>query len=311
MSYYIAIDIGGTQIRAALFPAEQPIPIQVVKINTQGDGEAPADRILNLVAKLSQNLTVSGIGVAAPGPIDPYQGIVIEAPNIPGWSNIRLRQIIEDRFHVPTVLGNDANLAALAEWKYGIGQGHHNLIYITVSTGIGGGVIIDDQLLLGERGLAGELGHVTVLPDGPVCGCGIRGHLEAISSGPSIARWTEEQIKNGKTTILPKNQALYPKQIASAANEGDELAIQAFARAGKYLGIAFANYIHIFNPTIIIVGGGVSHVGSLLFDPILASLHENILSKSYTENFKLSHVALGDDVGLMGALALVKTAIKD
>jgi len=310
MSYYISIDIGGTQIRAALFPVDQQTPIVVKKISTQEAGENPLDRIIRLVELLSQEHTILGIGVVAPGPIDPYQGIVIEAPNIPGWINLHLRKILEDQFHVPTILGNDANLAALAEWKYGAGQGHRNLVFITVSTGIGGGVIINNQLLLGERGMAAELGHLTIMPDGPMCGCGIRGHLEAISSGPSIARWTEEQIKQGTATRLPSDQALFPKQIADAALAGDHLAIQAFARAGKYLGIAFANFLHIFNPTILIVGGGVSRAGPLLFEPIQTSLNENVLSPSYIENFKLSPAALGDEVGLMGALALVQSMIE-
>lgn len=309
MSYYIAIDIGGTQIRAALFPADQHTPIQVKKISTQEAGEKPLDRIISLAGQLARDRTILGIGVVAPGPIDPFQGIVIEAPNIPGWVNLPLRTILEDHFHVPTILGNDANLAALAEWKFGAGQGHRNLVFITVSTGIGGGVILNDQLLVGERGLAAELGHLTILPDGPMCGCGIRGHLEAISSGPSIARWTESQIKQGSATILPADQVLNCKQIADAAFAGDILAIQAFARAGKYLGIAFANFLHIFNPTMIVVGGGVSRVGSLLFDPIQNSLKENVLSPSYLDNFKLSPAALGDDVGLMGALALVQSTI--
>jgi glucokinase len=140
------------------------------------------------------------VSLAVAGPSDPYKGIVIEAPNIAGWINLPIKNLLERQFNAPVSLGNDANLAALAEWKFGAGRGHHHLIYITVSTGIGGGVIIDDRLLLGHRGLAAELGHVTVVPDGPPCGCGQRGHLETFSAGPGIARWIEEQLLQGVTS---------------------------------------------------------------------------------------------------------------
>jgi len=218
-----------------------------------------------------------------------------------------LRKHIEDRFHVPTAIGNDANLAALGEWRFGAGQGHHHLIYITVSTGIGGGVIINDKLLLGVRGLAAELGHVTVVPNGPRCGCGQPGHLEAIASGPSIARWVREEIGKGVPSILSENKKISAKDVSVAAQRGDKLAAAALARAGNYLGVAIADWLHIFNPSAVIIGGGVVQSGQYLLDPLRAALHEHVLSAQYLDNLTLATAALGDDVGLKGALALAQT----
>jgi glucokinase len=271
----------------------------------------PLERLLNLISTIwPHGDEVLGIAVAAPGPTDPFEGVIFEAPNIPGWVNLPLRQHLQGRFGVPVAVGNDANLAALGEWKFGAGRGHHHLIYITVSTGIGGGVIVDDQLLLGVRGLAAEMGHITVIPEGPLCGCGQRGHLEAVASGPAIARWVEEEIQQGVPSILAAGKPISAKDVSAAAKKGDELARAALARAGDYLGVAVADYLHIFNPSAVIIGGGVIQSGPYLLDPLRSALHEHILSPQYLENLTLATAALGDEVGLMGALALAQTMRK-
>jgi glucokinase len=217
-----------------------------------------------------------------------------------------LKKLLQEQFKVPVAIGNDANLAALGEWRFGAGIGHHHLVYLTVSTGIGGGVIIDDQLLLGIRGLAAELGHVTVIPDGPLCSCGQRGHLEAVSSGPAIARWVEQELNQGIPSSLPVNRPITAKDVSKAASEGDELARAALARGGTFLGTAIADYLHIFNPTIVIIGGGVSRSGEAFFGPVRTAMDEHVISKKYLDNLTLTTAALGDDVGLMGALALAQ-----
>ena len=308
MSYYIAIDIGGTQMRAALYPENVDKPDQVKRITTQSEGEDPLDRLKDLIASVwPPRSKVISIAVAVPGPVDPYTGMVRQAPNIPGWVDLPLRQLMEERFHVPVALGNDANLAGLAEWRYGSGRGHHHMIYVTVSTGIGGGIICDDRLLLGRHGLAGELGHVTVQPDGPLCGCGQRGHLEAFSSGPSIVRWVEQEMRAGKATCLDSSRPFSAKDVSLAASQGDALSIAAFQQAGYFLGIAFTNYLHIFNPSALILGGGVSRSGRLILDPMEASLREHVITPSYLDNLVIATATFGDDAGLLGALALAHT----
>lgn len=309
MDYFIAVDIGGTQIRGACFQGNSQVPDKVSRIRTHGPENTPLERLISLLESLWPDGNVAGVGVAAPGPLDPFRGIVIEAPNIPGWVNLPLQQHLQDRFKVPVALGNDANLAALGEWKFGAGRGFHHLIYITVSTGIGGGVIIDDKLLLGERGLAAELGHVTILPDGPICSCGQPGHVEALASGPALARWAQQEIQNGVVSILPSGKDLTAKDIGEAAQKGDHLAISALARAGYYLGLALANYMMIFNPSLVILGGGVSQTGRFLFEPLKDTLLKHVMSPDYVNNLTITKAALGDDVGLMGALALAHTLI--
>ncbi len=192
----------------------------------------------------------------------------------------------------------------MGEWQYGAGRGHHHLLYLTISTGIGGGVICEDHLLVGSQGLGAELGHVTILPDGPLCSCGQPGHLEALSSGPGIAAYVAEQLTLGRETILSGQPNA--KQIADAAREGDALAIEAFDRAGYYLGLMIANYLMIFNPSIVVLGGGVSLSGDLLLDPIRRTVARSVLSRHYVEDLVITQAALGDDAGLYGALALAR-----
>jgi glucokinase len=211
---------------------------------------------------------------------------------------------------VPAHLDNDANLAGLAEWKFGAGKGHHDLLYLTISTGIGGGVILNDRLLQGHHGLAAEVGHMTIDPNGPLCGCGHRGHVEAFASGPSIVRYVNEQIAAGSKSSLRADASLSAQQVADAAIQGDSLANTAFARAGEYLGIAVANYLAILDPSIVIFGGGVSQVGDLLFKPFEESLHKHILHPRYLEGLVITKAALGDDAGLLGARALAELKSK-
>jgi glucokinase len=304
--YYIVADVGGTQIRTACFLNDSHKPETIKRIHTIGTG-APHERLINLIGSIyPKSAEVAAITVAAPGPTDPFEGIVLEAPNIPGWTNLPLKKMIQDRFDVPVAIGNDANLAALGEWRFGAGIGHRNLVYLTVSTGIGGGVIIDNQLLLGTRGLAAELGHVTIIPDGPLCSCGHRGHLESVTSGPAIAHWVEQEISQGIPSSLDGKQPIKAEDISKAASQGDALAIGALSRAGTYLGIAVADYLHIFNPSVVIIGGGVSQSGEALFAPLRKAMNEHVMSPKYLENLTLTTASLGDEVGLMGALALAQ-----
>jgi glucokinase len=183
MKSHIAIDIGGTQMRAASYNSQSLVPIKINRIQSKFTGEKPQERLVQVVRSIWPNDTkVESIGIAVAGPLDLHAGIIEKSPNIPDFDNFPICKYLENRFDVPVFLGNDANLAALGEWKYGAGQGITNLIYLTISTGIGSGVIADGRLLLGNRGMAAELGHVTIVPDGPICSCGKRGHLEAFSS---------------------------------------------------------------------------------------------------------------------------------
>jgi glucokinase len=308
MKFQIAVDIGGTQLRAACYSVGENRPRCIERIPTVHPSNSPYNRLEQLIQSVwPEDGAVESIAVAAPGPLDPYKGIIFEAPNIPDWVDLPLRSLLENRFQVPVALGNDANLAALGEWMFGAGRGHHHLVYLTISTGIGGGVIIDDRLLLGKHGLGAELGHVTVIPDGPLCGCGQRGHLEAISSGTGISNWVREQLNNGTASILENAVDVNAKIIADAARSGDPLSIAAFQRAGTYLGLAVTNFLHIFNPTIIVMGGGVSRSWDLFIETVRSTIHLNVMNPHFLSDLTITRAELSDDAGLMGALALARS----
>ena len=306
MGIIIAVDIGGTQLRVASFEEESTTPDKVHRIPTHAVNENVFDRLTAAIDFIWPQAPVSALSVACPGPLDPSLGIIHSTPNIPGWNKFPLKAKLETRFHIPVFLENDANLAALGEWSYGIGRGYDDLIYFTISTGIGGGVISRDRLLLGAKGLAAELGHITVLPDGPLCSCGQRGHLEALASGPGIANYVNERLQEGEGSILKPGVHLSARQVADAAHTGDRLAIQAFERAGHFLGRALADFLHIFNPSIVIFGGGVSQSSELLFEPMKASVEKHIMDPGYIENLAITTARLGDDAGLLGALAFAQ-----
>ena len=305
MDILIVSDIGGTQMRVAAFDADTLSQVAHKRIPTQGNNQLPTDRLIQLISEVGKDHTIKAVGIAAPGFLDPKKGIVYEAPNIPGWNNLELKKIIEDSINAPVFIGNDANMAALGEWKYGAGKGHKDILYLTISTGIGSGVIIDGELLLGHRGLAAEFGHVTIDPNGPMCGCGHPGHLEALSSGTAIRKYVMQKLSEGVPSLLTDTENLSSKDIYLAAMKNDNLAVEAFSRAGKYLGIAIANFLHMLNPSIVILGGGVTQAGDLLLKPLKESLNASVISPQYLENFEISLAKLGDDVGLWGVLVLL------
>jgi glucokinase len=306
MSHIVAVDIGGTHIRAALYEPNSITPIVHQRTRSLANEPGVYDRLKQAIESVWPEVGVRAIGIASPGPLDPHTGTILATPNIPEWQNFPLTAKLSQHFNVPAYLDNDANMAGLAEYQFGAGKGHENLVYLTISTGIGGGVISHGCLLQGFHGMGAELGHMIIDPNGPLCGCGKRGHIESFASGPSIARYVNEQLAAGRTSSLQSQPIAGTVQIAEAARAGDALAISAFERAGHYLGIAVANYLAIFDPSILIFGGGVSQVGDLLFKPFEESLRKHTFHPHYLDNLVITKAALGDDAGLLGALALAR-----
>jgi len=211
-------------------------------------------------------------------------------------------------------VGNDAKLAALGEYRFGAGKGVTTLVYLTISTGIGGGVVERGRLYLGAHGWATELGHTIVEPHGPPCACGGRGCLEALAAGPAIALQAQERIRAGEASALSgmvegRPDRISALEVVAAARSGDSLAQQVMGRAGFYLGIGMVNFIHAFDPEKIIVGGGVSKAGDLLFSPARAVIAERAMTQEWRQ-VPIVPAKLGDDVGLVGAVALVLTERK-
>ena len=310
MGTIIAVDIGGTHLRAAAYQSEQFKPSAHQRVKTLANEPGVFDRMVKAIEEVwPHHQQVDAIGVASPGPLDPHTGYLLATPNIRQLDNFPLAPKLSDHFGVPAFLDNDANLACLGEWKYGAAKGHHDVLYLTISTGIGGGVIVNDRLLQGYHGLAAELGHTIVDPDGPPCSCGFNGHLESFSSGPAIVKYVLKEVESGIKSSLKHDPNLNARQIADAASHGDALAISAYRRAGEYLGIAVASFLHAFDPSIIIFGGGVSQVGPLLFDLFQISLRKRVFHPRYLENLKIEMAALGDDAGLLGARVLAEVSL--
>jgi len=315
-SCFIGVDLGGTNIRTARFASNSHIPEAKAKHPTHAaEGpEAVYRRIEEAIrevapADLSE---VAGVGIAIPGPTDPFQGIVLKGPNLPGWINIPLKEIMEPRLGRPVFLGNDANLAALGEWKFGAGRGHDDVLYLTISTGIGGGVITGGRLLLGARGLGAEVGHTLLDPKGPQCGCGQYGHLEALASGTAITRTAQMRLKAGqgagskvRDLVAGDLGQVTSAVVGQAAQAGDEFARGLITEAGELIGLALASLLHAYNPSIVIFGGGVSMLGDLLLEPARTKLRQYAMSDAYWVDCPLVLAALGDDAGLVGAGALV------
>jgi len=306
--WVIGVDLGGTLIRAIRtdLAGGKGARAQMPTEAEQG-GEAVLERICSVIEEVIQEVDseeVLGIGVGAPGPID-ASGRIYDPPNLPGFGDLSLSGYIHDRFGRPAFAGNDANLAALGEHQFGAGQGVDDMVYLTISTGIGGGIISAGRLLLGARGYAAEVGHQTLVAGGPICGCGQPGHLEALASGPSIVRNAKERIEAGETSRIAEfGDDITGESIAEAAQAGDELAQDLFRQAGFYIGLGLVNLIHILEPQRVLIGGGVSLAGDLIFDPIRETVRERVMSPVFLD-VEILPAALGVDVGLMGAVALV------
>ena len=307
----ITIDLGGTQLRAALCTPDGTVR---KRIRTKTQAKRGPEAVLERVCQAAQEVwpkagTVQAISMVAPGPLDPFNGVVIGAPNLPGWDHVHVRDVLTARFGLPIFVGNDANLAALGESRYGAGRGFDDLIYLTISTGIGGGIIIGGRLFVGAKGLAGEIGHVVVQPGGPLCGCGNRGCLEAVASGTAIGRQAQTLAGAGRAPAILAAAGGDVTQVSAesagkAAAQGDKVARKLLSQAGRYIGIGIANLMHLFNPQRFVLGGGVSQTGELLFKPIRRTVRRWALIPQYYEGVDIVPAALGDDAGLLGALAL-------
>lgn len=313
MTSLIGVDIGGTQIRAARFDLELNMQDRAEQLTRSEEGsDAVLDRICETIRQVfpEDPDDIAGIGVAIPGPLDAKTGVIINPPNVP-FRNVPLKQHLTDTFHMPVYVGNDADLAGLGEYTLGAGIDATTMIYMTISTGVGGGIVIDHKPLIGG-GLAGEIGHMVVDPNGPMCTCGHQGHLEAISSGKSIARAAREKLMAGAESMLREMvngdlESITARHVSEAAHAGDQLALDVVTNAGRHIGIMIASLMTLLNPDMFVLGGGVTLIGDLLFDPIRAAAQEYCIHKRYWENTPIVRAELGDDVGLVGAAALVRS----
>ena len=292
----VGVDVGGTNARSALVNERGEVLLRARQPTSAGGGvEMVLGQLSTAIEEVlvgAGNARVEGIGLASAGIIDMGRGVVTASPNIPEFQDLPIRERVEERFGLPTLLLNDASAAALGEHTFGAGRGFHHLLYLTISTGIGGGIIADDRLYLGAQGAAGEVGHQVIEARGPRCHCGSRGCLEALASGWAIAREAKRRLKKRMTAEM----------VHRAAREGDPLAREVIERAGEYLGIGLANLVNLFNPELLILGGGVAKMGELLLGPAERALRQRAFALP-AGIVRMAPPALGEDSGLLGVAA--------
>ena len=307
--YIAGIDMGATHMRAvvtnfgATVIAEKEIPIDIA--NGPDFCIAQANELLiGLLESKGLSLRLlSAVGVGVPGPIDSEAGMVIAPPIMPGWDRFPIRDTLEGLWKRPVSVNNDAELGALGEWAYGAGRGARDLAYIKVGTGIGAGLLIDGRVYRGSTGSAGEIGHLTMENNGPLCSCGNRGCLEAFSGGHAIAKRAIEATQKGKRTQIVQIpvEEITAKDVAAAARRGDLVAQQIMTEAGEHLGVAIAGLVNIFNPDIIVVGGGVAQIGDLFLEPVRREVTRRSLPAA-ANNVRITTAVLGRRSSSLGAV---------
>lgn len=303
----IGIDLGGTQVRAALVDERGNI---LARQEERTDAEGGPERILSQICGLADALVtasgpthVVGIGVSAPGPIDTVAGIATSIPTLTGFTDFPLRAELQQRFKFPVSLENDGIAAAIGEWQFGAGRGVGNLIYVTVSTGIGGGVVSDGRVLRGRKGMAAHIGHMSVMPNGDLCPCGNRGCFEAYGSGTAFTRRARMRATECHETVLGRDGLeIHSRDVFSAARNGDALANRLIDEEAEILGRGFTSLIHIFSPDILVLGGGLSNE----FDRLQPGIRDYIKEWAMPgfKEVDLVRAALGQNSGLVGAAAI-------
>lgn len=314
----LALDFGGTKLTAGLAASGEKCWRAHQRILSPPGSNAQSD--LEIMMGLARDLLVTvkvplaAVGVSFGGPVNAAQGLVILSHHVPGWEKMPLREWLEEQLRVPAAVDNDANVAALGEHRFGAGQGCDSLMYITVSTGVGGGWILNGQPWRGADGMAGEIGHVVVDPDGPLCLCGKRGCVERLASGPYIAQrareWLQAQPERGRIlrALAGDNpEAIAAELVAQAAAQGDNLAREALEVAAWGLGVGIGNTANLINPERFVLGGGVTKAGERFWEVVRRTARETALPEVH---FDVVPAALGDDAPLWGAIALAEELLR-
>ncbi len=316
--YVVGVDLGGTKIATGLGNMEGDLlAVRIIPTQASLGVDGVIERIYSTIYDVLEEAGADidelyGIGICSPGPVNPKTGMIALAPNL-GWENVPLVQLIAKEFPVPVFLENDANAAALGELWFGAGRGVENLLYITVSTGIGGGIVLGGKIYRGRNFMAGEIGHAIFDANSPVqCGCGQYGCIETLASGTAIARIARERIQSGEESMIRSMvdnlDEVDVRIIAQAEEKGDKLAKDVLDNAVRNLGLFIASLLNILDVDRVIIGGGVSKLGSRLFDGINDVIVKN-MADIPAKNTPIVPSQTGDNVGILGAIGLVFESI--
>ncbi len=310
---WVGVDVGGTKVLAGVVDEHGRV-VRTARRATPGrrvDAVRVEDALVQAVLEVAGGSPIAGVGVAAAGFVDASGSRVMFAPHLP-WQGEDVRDRLADRWGVPVTLDNDANGAAVAEWTYGAARGARSAVVVTMGTGIGGGIIIDDHLVRGANGMAGEFGHMQVVPGGQPCECGGRGCWEQYSSGNALVRFARARMGE-QPSVLEEATGGNPDlvtgpMVTEAAEDGDLVARQAFASVGDWLGVGVANLVAAFDPEVVVIGGGVSAAGDRLLEPARTALVRSLVGAAHRQVPPLVAAQLGPQAGLVGAAELARRA---
>ncbi len=314
----LAVDLGGTRMRVALIDKRGRILKKYAERTKGSQGpQQVMERLAGHLKDVAADVPVGsilGLGVGVAGPTNSRTGAMFRPPNLPSWHGFSPKAILEGALGLPVVIGNDASLAALGVHRFGAGKGLSNLLYLTISTGVGGGIIIGGKLYEGSRGFAGELGHILIDRNGPACACGSNGCLESLASGTAIAHIAKERLVSEKGSSLLRIAGgdidkVDAEMVAQAAKSGDDLALGVMNEAAYNLGLGLVVLLNVFDPDMIVLGGGVSQELDMMMPHILEAIRSQAMTQ-HKDPVPIVQSKLGDDVGLLGAAALVFDKLK-
>ncbi len=311
MGLTIGVDIGGTKIAAGVVDEKGSV-LDTCKVPTPDTAEGVVDAIADAVRRVGSGHTAEAVGIGAAGYVDDKRATVLFAPNI-DWRREALKEKVEHRVGLPVVVENDANAAAWGEYRFGAGQGHDDVVCVTLGTGLGGGIIIGGRLHRGRFGVAGEFGHIRVVPDGLLCGCGSQGCWEQYASGRALVRYARQRAAatpdNARVLLELSGgtpESVEGRHISEAARAGDPVAVDSFRELARWAGAGLADLASLFDPSAFIVGGGVSDEGDLVLDPIRKSFRRWLVGNQWRPHAQVLAARLGGEAGLVGAADLAR-----
>ncbi|MBU0491210.1 MAG: ROK family protein [Chloroflexi bacterium] len=316
-SYVVGVDLGGTKVLAAVVDDKGNV---VSEAKRRTKGRLGPDAVIERVARTVQDAVdeagvpikrVLAVGMVAPGPLDTEAGVVHFTPNLPGWQDVPVARSLSDALKMPVFLENDVNAGTLGEYVYGVGRGVRDMVGIFVGTGVGGGIIADGKLRQGFRGNAGEVGHMIVLADGPICGCGKRGCVEALASRTAMDRDIRAALAAGRPSIMAglirDDAPITSGMLAQAVQAEDEVVLEVLARAQTYLGLLTASVVNLVDPELVVFGGGVVEaLGEPFLKPIRATAREYFVNQSSADAVRIVLAELGDYAGVLGAATVAR-----
>jgi glucokinase len=312
MTLACGVDVGGTKIAGGVIDLDGNVVEELRVVSPATDSEAIEAAIAGLVTELRSRHDITAVGVGAAGYIDKSRAVVMFAPNI-AWRHVNLKAELEERIDLPVVVENDANAAAWGEFTYGAGHDVEDLLLVTVGTGVGGGFVLDGEVYRGAFGVGAEIGHMRVVPDGILCGCGNRGCFEQYASGSALVRETRSAVRGGSLLgqdLLDRAggdpDKITGPLITEAAHGGDVFAMEQLSALGRWLGEGIASLTAILDPAVVVIGGGVSEAGDLLLEPVRAAFAAQLTGRGHRPMLEIRKARLGNRAGLIGAADLAR-----